>query len=67
MRQKNWRFVSVGAALIVLSVGFFIGMMNQAAQSSDPVAMMRDVGEVTGFVSAISLAMIAVGLIGRPV
>ncbi|WP_283818458.1 hypothetical protein [Bradyrhizobium diazoefficiens] len=33
--------------------------------SNDPVALMRTVGGVSGAVGAISLVMIAFGLIGR--
>ena len=67
MRQKNWRFVGVGAAMIVLSIVFFLGMMGMIPRSNDPVGMMQTVGQVSGFVAAISLALIAVGLIGRRV
>jgi hypothetical protein len=67
MRQKNWRFVGAGAAMIVLSVVFFLGMMGMIPRSNDPVGMMQTVGQVSGFVAAISLALIAVGLIGRRV
>jgi hypothetical protein len=67
MRQKNWRFVGVGMALIVLALAFFVGMMGLAPRSTDPVSMMRTVGEVVGVVAGISLAMIAVGLVGRRV
>lgn len=64
MRQKNWRFVGAGALLIVLSVAFFVGMMGMAPRSSDPVGLMRTVGEVVGVLSGISLALIALGLAG---
>jgi hypothetical protein len=67
MRRKNWRFVGVGAAMIVLSIVFFLGMMGMIPRSNDPVGMMQTVGQVSGFVAAISLALIAVGLIGRRV
>jgi hypothetical protein len=67
MRQKNWRFVGVGATMIVLSVVFFLAMTGLMPRSNDPVGLMREVGQVSGFVSAISLALIAVGLIGRRV
>ena len=67
MRQKNWRFVGVGMVLIVLALAFFVGMMGMAPKSNDPVSLMRTVGEVVGVVAGISLAMIAVGLVGRRV
>jgi len=65
MQRKNWRLVTVGVVLIVLAIAFFFGMETMAAKSSDPVAMMRTVGQAAGVVSGLSLAMIAVGLIGR--
>jgi hypothetical protein len=67
MRPKNWRFVGVGTVLIVLSMAFFVAMMGLAPRSNDPVSLMRTVGEVVGVVAGISLAMIAVGLVGRRV
>jgi len=51
--------------LIALAIAFFFGMETMAVKSNDPVAMMRTVGQAAGVVSGLSLAMIAVGLIGR--
>ena len=65
MRSKNWRLVSVGGILMVLAIGFFLGMTGMAAKSNDPVALMRTVGQVSGFVGALGLAMVIFGLIGR--
>jgi hypothetical protein len=59
--------IGVGAALIVLSTAFFVGMLAMAPRSNDPEGMMRTVGEVVGVVGGISLAMMAYGLIGRRV
>jgi hypothetical protein len=44
MRQRNWRFVSVGVAMVVLAVAFFLGMQTIAPRSNDPAAMMQTVG-----------------------
>lgn len=67
MQRANWRLVTVGVVLIVLAIGFFFGMEIMAIKSNDPVALMRTVGQAAGFVGGLSLAMIAVGLIGRRV
>ena len=67
MRHKNWRLVTGGIFLIVLAIAFFFGMEMLTGKSNDPVAMMRTVGQVAGVVGGLSLAMIAVGLIGRRV
>ena len=65
MREKNWRFIGAGALLIVLSLAFFVGMLGMAARSSDPVGLMRTVGEVVGVLSGLSLALIAAGVVGK--
>ena len=49
----------------MLSAAFFLGMLSVAPQSSDPVALMRTVGEAVGAIGGVSLAMIAFGLIGK--
>jgi len=67
MRQKSWRVVSVGALLLMLAVGYFIVMMGVAPHSNDPEKLMQTVGEVSGVVGGVSLMMLAIGLIGRPV
>ena len=65
MRQRNWRFVSVGVAMVVLAVAFFLGMQTIAPRSNDPVAMMQTVGQVAGVVAALGAVMAVIGLIGR--
>jgi hypothetical protein len=65
MREKNWRLVIVGGILIVLAVGFFVYMMGMAPQSNDPKTMLATVGQVSGVVGAIAVAMIVFGLIGK--
>jgi hypothetical protein len=65
MRKTNWRLVIVGFALIVLALVFFAGMGLTAGRSNDPVAMMQTVGQVSGGVGALGLAMAVFGVIGR--
>jgi len=67
MRQKNWRVVLVGLVLVVLAIGFYIVMLSMAPKSTDPAALMRTVGTVSGAVGGLALVMIAVGLIGKKV
>jgi len=67
MRQKNWRVIIVGFVLAAMALGFFFFMLTMAPNSTDPVALMRTVGTVTGVVIGISIAMIIVGLIGKKV
>jgi hypothetical protein len=40
-------------------------MMGMIPKSNDPAALMRAVGQVSGAVGGISIAMIIVGLIGK--
>ncbi len=65
MRKKNWRLIATGTVLLVLAVLFFLNMRDMTPWSNDPVALMRTVGEVSGAVGGISVAMIVFGLIGR--
>ena len=65
MRRKNWRLVITGGVAIALAVGFFLFMMTIAPHSNDRAAMMRTVGQVSGVVAGVALALIAVGLIGK--
>jgi len=65
MRQRNWRLIIVGAVLIVLAAMFFVGMQGMAGKSTDPVALMRTVGQVSGVVCGLSLVMIVFGLVGK--
>ena len=67
MRQKNWRVVIAGIALIVIGLGFYFFMLSIAPKSNDPAAMMGTVGTVAGVMCGLGLAMIAVGLIGKKV
>ena len=65
MRRTNWRIVIVGFILIVGAAAFFLGMQTTAPKSNNPIELMTTVGQVSGAVGAIGLAMLAVGLIGR--
>lgn len=67
MRQRNWRVILTGILLIVLAAGFFFFMLTVASQSTDPTAFMQTVGQVSGVLIGISIAMIIVGLIGKRV
>jgi hypothetical protein len=61
------RLVIAGAVLIAAAVGFFLYMMGLAPQSNDPKALMEIVSQVSGIVVGLSVALIAIGLIGRKV
>ena len=67
MRKRIWRVVTVGSVLIILAVGFFLFMLSTAPKSTDPVALMRTVGTVSGVVGGLGLVMIVIGLIGKKV
>jgi hypothetical protein len=67
MRRRNWRFVATGVLFIVLAVGFFFFMTLMAPQSTDPVEMMRIVGQASGVVFGVSIVLIILGLIGKKV
>ena len=67
MRQRNWRVVIVGVALVVLAIGFYIVMLGMASKSNDPAELMRTVGTVSGAVGGLALAMIAFGIVGKKV
>ena len=67
MRQKNWRVVIVGGVMIALAVGFFLFMMGLAPQSTDPQQLMSIVGQVSGVVIGIAIAMIIYGFVGKKV
>ncbi len=67
MRRKNPRIVIVGSVLIVLAVAFFLFFFSIASKSNNPAELMRTVGTVSGVVTAIGVAMAAVGLVGRKI
>ena len=61
MRTTNWRLVITGLVMIILAIGFFIGMGAMAGRSNDPATMMQTVGQVSG----IGLVMAIFGFIGQ--
>ncbi len=65
MRKKIWRIFYTGLVLLVAAIGFFLYMASIASHSNDPKALMEIVGQVSGGVGAIALAMMAFGLIGK--
>ena len=67
MRKRIWRVVTVGSVLIILAVAFFFFMLSMAPKSTDPAALMRTVGTVSGVVCGLGLVMIVIGLIGKKV
>ena len=67
MRRRNWRVVIVGFVLIVLAIGFYLFMLPMAGSTLDPVEFLRTVGQVSGVVIGVSVAMILFGLIGKKV
>lgn len=65
MRKRNWRLVIAGFVLLALAIGFFVFMTSLTSVSTDPVEMMKVVGNASGVAGGISLAMIIIGLIGK--
>ena len=65
MRQKNLRVIYTGTALLVAAVLFFFYMSGIAGKSNDPKALMETVGQVSGVVGGISIAMIVFGWLGK--
>ena len=65
MRKRNWRLIVVGVVLLGAAGLFFLAMMGMIPRSNDPAALMRTVGQVSGVVGGLSVAMIIVGLIGK--
>lgn len=65
MRKRNWRLVIAGFVLLALAIGFFVFMTTLTSISTDPVEMMKVVGNASGVAGGISFAMIIIGLIGK--
>ena len=51
--------------LIAMAFGYYFVMLMFAPQSTDPVEMIKVVGQVSGAMIGISLVMIVLGLIGK--
>jgi hypothetical protein len=64
VRQKNWRLIIGGLVFIAGAAAFFWGMAGEMPRSTDPSGMMHDVGQVSGVVAAIGLALVVAGLLG---
>lgn len=65
MRTRIWRLSITGIVLMAAAVAFFLGMQTIAPKSTDPVELMRTVGQVSGAAGGIGLVMVIIGLIGR--
>jgi hypothetical protein len=65
MRKRNSRLIVVGIALLAAAGMFLLAMLGMVPKSNDPAALMRAVGQVSGAVGGLSIAMIIVGLIGK--
>ncbi len=65
MRQKNWRLVIVGGVMVALGVVFFLIMLSVAPQSTDPKALMEIVGQTSGVVMGLGVAIAIIGYIGK--
>jgi hypothetical protein len=53
-----------GLFFAVLALLFFVVMMGTAGHSTDPAGMMQTVGEVSGLVGTIGIALFVAGLLG---
>jgi multisubunit Na+/H+ antiporter MnhB subunit len=67
MRQKNWRLVIVGGVMVGLGIVFFLIMLSVAPQSTDPKALMEIVGQTSGVVMGLGVAVALIGYIGKKV
>jgi hypothetical protein len=65
MRRPNWRLVLTGILLIVMALVFYFIMLGSAPSSTDPVALMKLVGSISGGAIGLSVVFILLGLIGR--
>jgi hypothetical protein len=61
------RLVVVGSVLAACAIGFFLFFLSIASRSNNPAQLMQTVGQVSGVVGGISVAMIVFGLIGKEV
>ena len=65
MRKKNWRFVGAGAMLLALAGVFVLVMMSMAPRSTDPVELMRIVGQTAGVAGGVGVFLVILGLVGK--
>jgi hypothetical protein len=50
---------------MAVAVAFFLGMQTVAPRSTDPVELMRTVGQISGVAGGIGIVMVVIGLVGR--
>ena len=55
----------VGLVMVLAALAFFLVMQLLAPRSTDPVELMRTVGQVSGAVGGIGLVVLVLGLVGR--
>ena len=63
--QRKKRLIIVGLVLVALAAVFFCYMLSIASKSTDPKALMEIVGQVSGIVGGIGIAMSVFGLIDK--
>lgn len=61
----NLRVALTGAVMVSAAVGFFFYMGTLAPRSTDPAALMRTVGTVSGAVGGLGLIMVVFGALRR--
>ena len=66
-RQKNWRLIITGAVLGVLAVIFYFVMLGFAPQSTDPKMLMETVGQTSGVVIGVGVALAIFGFLGKKI
>ena len=64
MPTKNWRLIIGGLFFAVIALLFFFVMLGELGHASDPAEMMQTVGQVSGAVGAIGIALFVAGLLG---
>ncbi|MGZ3411050.1 MAG: hypothetical protein ACXWJW_04315 [Xanthobacteraceae bacterium] len=65
MRQKNWRLIITGVAMVAAAVVFFAYMQTLAPKSNDAAAMLETVGQVSGVVGLLGIVMFVYGLVAK--
>ena len=65
MRDRNWRLVRVGGVMLGFAVVVFVAMLVIAPPSPDNAEMIRQVGQITGAVGGVGVALMIIGLAGK--
>jgi Ni,Fe-hydrogenase I cytochrome b subunit len=65
MLSINVRVVVTGAVVVLLAVGFFLGMATLTPKSNNPVAMLWTVGDASGVLSAVGIVMMIYGIVRK--